>query len=319
MKILVPLNNKNYLKDYVEAGADEFYLGFYDESWLQELGKYTDLNRMSGFHKKANKYNFDEMIEVVEAIKYCGKSAFITMNANAYSKRALDYIQKNYLSKILKSKVDGVIASDPNLVKLLVSCNIPSIASTMCGVYNSDIAKYYYKLGVKRVILPRDLSLDEISMICSRFPDIKYEVFFMRNGCAFSDGYCLGMHGDCGSTCEFIRNHPKRIITSYREFNDIHSFDVNEYLYNSVFHRYACGMCALYRMKSIGIGSLKIVGRADMYQGICEDIKLTKENLYIVEKSQSENEYLKNMRFPIGAHIKCMEGLSCYYPEVRFS
>lgn len=319
MKILVPLNDKNYLMNYIDAGADEFYIGFYDESWHSIFGDYTDINRMSGFKNKANKYSFIEVLRIVETIKSLKRNVFITMNANVYSKKTLDYVKKEYIALLLSSGVDGIITSDPNLIKLLIENDIPVIASTMCNIYNSDIVKYYSELGVKRMILPRDISLNEIKMICVKRPKIQYEVFFMRNGCAFSDGYCLGLHGDCGSTCEFIRNHKKRILTSYNKFEDIHSFDVNEYLYNNVFHRYACGMCALYRLKSLGINSLKIVGRADICRGICEDIKLTKSNLEIAEACVSESEYLCKMKFPTNAHIQCMEGLSCYYPEIRFS
>ena len=53
-KILVPLNNRSRLKDLVEAGADEFYMGFHDEDWVKEFGDFTEINRMSGFKKYAN-------------------------------------------------------------------------------------------------------------------------------------------------------------------------------------------------------------------------------------------------------------------------
>lgn len=318
MKILVPLNSAEYLQGFVKAGADEFYIGFFDDNWTKEFGKYSDINRMTGFKKQANRYSFTEIEEIIEKVKSLDKRIYITLNANAYSREEIKFIEETYFNSFINSGVDGIIASDPNLVEALVKANISPIASTMCGIYNSDIAKHYYLMGVKRMILPRDLLLDEIESICTKLPDVTFEAFFMRNGCAFSDGYCLGLHGECGSTCEFIRNHKKRILTTYREFKDINSFDVNDYLYNRAFHRYACGMCALFRMNSIGVNSLKIVGRADMYEGICEDIRLAKENLDILSECESENEYLKKMKFPFNAHIQCMEGLSCYYPEVRF-
>jgi putative protease len=77
-------------------------------------------------------------------------------------------------------------------------------------------------------------------------------------------------------------------------------------------------MCSLYRLKKIGISSLKIVGRADDFKALVDDIKLTKRNLVVLENVQSEDEYLKMMSFPSNFPHKCRMGISCYYPEVRF-
>ncbi|MFQ9178587.1 MAG: U32 family peptidase [Eggerthella lenta] len=68
------------------------------------------------------------------------------------------------------------------------------VASTMCGVYNADIARFYRRLGCTRVIIPRDVSLDEIEAIVRAVPGVEYEAFVMRNGCVFADGLCLGRH-----------------------------------------------------------------------------------------------------------------------------
>ena len=73
MKILVPVNNSDYIDRYIECGADEFYLGFYDEQWENKFGKYADINRMSGFGKLANKYNFEEAMKLAAYIKKRGK------------------------------------------------------------------------------------------------------------------------------------------------------------------------------------------------------------------------------------------------------
>ena len=149
-------------------------------------------------------------------------------------------------------------------------------------------------------------------------PDVSFEVFLMRNGCAFSDGYCLGLHGECGSVCEFIRNKHRQICTIYKDFDDIHAFDLNDYIYSSIFHRNACGLCALYRFKKSNINSLKIVGRADMYKAVINDISIVKENLKVLDHCSSEDEYLKKMVFPKNSRTDCLMGMSCYYPEVRF-
>ena len=68
MKILVPLNNAELLQKYIDAGADEFYIGFHDLQWSEKFGKYADINRMSGFGMNANRYSFEEILRIAKRI-----------------------------------------------------------------------------------------------------------------------------------------------------------------------------------------------------------------------------------------------------------
>lgn len=318
MKILVPLNNKKDISNFAKAGANEVYLGFYDNKWTEQFGKYADLNRMSGFGSKANQYDFDNLVEIIKEIKDFGMSAFITLNANCYSKEQIAFIENFYLP-VLKKIVDGIITSDVILATKIIEFGIPVVASTMMGVYNFDIAFYYYKLGIKRMIVPRDLSLEEIESIHTNLPEVHLEAFFMRNGCVFSDGFCLGMHRpECGSVCGGLNSARRVIETSFEDFKNLHDIELNSELYHCYFHRWACAMCALYRLKKIGVESLKIVGRADAPWAVCDDIKVTKSNIKLIERCGTEKEYLENMIFPSQGISKCRMGFSCYYPEVRF-
>lgn len=322
MKILTPLNNLEVLDPYIRAGSDEFYLGFYDTQWFDRFGEYADINRMSGFKKYANQYTFEECITIVERIKSLGKDAFITLNANCYSKEELDYIDEHYLGALKDVGVDGIIVSELHLAEVVIAAGLVPVASTMCGIYNSDIAMAYVEHGVKRIILPRDLSLDEIESITGKLgEDIYFEAFFMRNGCSFSDAYCLGMHRqDCGgATCGWLRNTTKSIRTLKNAgFSYQHDVELNDMMYEEYFHKFSCGMCSLYRLYKAGINSLKIVGRADNCKQVCEDIALTKSNIDIMNQCDSEEEYLSKMLFPKNARKACKLGLSCYYPETRF-
>ena len=57
---------------------------------------------------------------------------------------------------------------------IAVNLGISAVISTISGVYNSDIAKFYKNLGAKRIILPRDLSVSEIEAIIHVVPDMEY-------------------------------------------------------------------------------------------------------------------------------------------------
>lgn len=319
MKILIPLSKKEYIVSYVEAGADELYMGFYDEEWSKRFGEYADINRMSGFGKRANPYSFEEIIDVIKTVKSNGRKAFVTLNANGYSKEQIKYMEARYFPALSNAKVDGVIMSDISAMMSAIKGGLSPVASTMCAIYNSDIAKVYKRIGVERMIFPRDLSLCEMEIICYTLPDTQFEAFFMRNGCIFSDSYCLGMHRpECGAACTYTRYGKHSYCHDYKTFREYNDVEVNDYLYRTAFHIDACAMCAIYRLKSMGITSLKIVGRADEFDSVCRDVRLTKKNIVIADDCKTETEYLEKMIFPDNFPQKCRMGISCYYPEVRF-
>ena len=317
-KILVPLNNKARIKEFVDAGADEFYMGFYDEKWVQEFGDYTEINRMSGFKKYANPYTFEEVLEISKEIKSYGKDIFITINSASYSQKELDKLSK-YFVELKKVGVDGVIVSTPELTLLAIEHGLTPVASTMCGLFNSDIVGYYKSLGMKRMILPRDLSLDEIEGIIKSHPDVSYEVFLMRNGCRFSDSHCLGFHREKGSVCGVLTRGIYRTAALDGDFKTQHDFELNNKLYTTCFHgAAACGLCALYRFYKLNVSAYKIVGRSERPDDIIADVKMVKRNIEIIKNCSTEEEYLEKMIKPENAKEACKLGLSCYYPEVRF-
>ena len=143
MNILVPINDEKLISKYVSAGANELYMGFYDDKWTAEFGKYSDINRMSGFKKNANKYNFASMIDIIKQSKKLGVSIFVTLNANIYSKDQLKYIEEEYFPALREAEVDGVIVSELELGKIALEYGLKPVASTMCAIYNIDIVKIY--------------------------------------------------------------------------------------------------------------------------------------------------------------------------------
>lgn len=319
MKILSPLNDIGWARRFAEAGVDEFYIGFHDDSWTKIFGPHADLNRMSGFGQMANKCSFADLEYVTEEVRRLGKRLFVTLNANCYSVEQLDYIVAKYGPSLAGWGVAGVICSDMLTAERMMECGLDVTVSTMAGVYNKYIAREYVNLGVKRIILPRDLTLDEIRSIVKSSSAVEYEVFHMRNGCVFSDSYCLGFHRpECGSTCSFVRHRDSRTLTSRRSFDQRDSMAFNDLMYNSLFHAYACAMCAVYDFLEMGISSLKIVGRADNPQSILEDVISSVKNLEIASVCSSREEYLSKMVMNDMAPSFCRKGHSCYYPEIRY-
>ncbi len=318
MKALVPLNNVEHIDDYIEAGAGEFYLGFYDEAWHDQFGEYADINRLTGFKKNANPYNLEEVINIIEDTKKKGVMMYVTFNASVYSQAQLDYMVR-YMKRLKATSLDGVIVSCPELVEMASKQGMNVVVSTISAAYNEDTVKFYRDLGAKRIILPRDLSMYEIESIVKAVPDVEYEVFLMRNGCRYSDGNCLGFHrSEMSAICGCLGGAHRTLQYEKNDFKTRHEVELNDILYTKFFHSNACGLCSVYRFVKMGIAAGKIVGRSDEWQYICRDINLIKQNVEIAKKCESEEEYLDKMILPEDEAMMCKLGLSCYYPEVRF-
>lgn len=315
---LVPVNDRTYLTRYAQAGGGEFYLGFYDEAWRGRFGDAADLNRMTGFRKQANPYSFEETLSIVDEIRQLGCEAYVTFNANAYTRSQLDFLF-GYFERLAEAGATGVIVSVPEAVQPAADCGLAVVASTMCGIYNADIARFYRELGCTRVIIPRDVGLTEIEAIMEAEPALEYEAFLMRNGCIFADGSCLGRHVQGrNALCWDVRHTEREFFTvgsGARRFE--RAVRKNNKAYGC-FHQSTCGLCAVWRLVRAGVSAAKIVGRSDDSAFILRDIEAVARNVEIACTCATEQEYLERMFVPPERRGDCADGLSCYYPEVRF-
>lgn len=327
MTALVPLNNPDVLPRFKEAGIGEIYLGFHDSAWTERFGD-AELNRMSGFGREANPFDFDNMLAHVSSATQMGMSVFVCFNATAYSEEQLEFIAAAYLPKIAEANAAGIIVSNQGLITPARANGIGVVISTVAGVFNERLAAYYRDRGATRVILPRDLSSYEIEDIMRAVPDVEYEVFLMRNGCMFSDSHCLGCHrGGRPSLCMSLREGDVDINLAYAydAANRIDEIEPgflerarhNEWLLNMHYHRRTCGLCALWRFERLGVSAYKVVGRGDDADDLCADAALVVRNAALARACETEDEYLARMERPRDPATLCgYEGLSCYYPEL---
>lgn len=190
-ELLSPAGSMDALKMAVYHGADAVYLG----------GK--------RFGARANATNFSES-EMLEAIFFChlyGVKIYVTVNTMIYESE-LDEV-KAYLEFLYRHHVDAVIMADIGLMKLCKEC-FPELeihASTQVHIHNVSQLEILRKLGVKRVVVARELSLEEIK----QFPDdIDIEVFIHGALCISYSGQCLfsslllnrsGNRGECAQIC----------------------------------------------------------------------------------------------------------------------
>lgn len=301
MNIMVPLSRIDMLEEFCQAGADEFYFGFYDSAWDAVFGAFEEINRMSSFGSQAN-FSLEMLGGIVNQIHAYGKKAFVTLNSAAYSSSQLKWLE-GYAERLRTADIDGIIIGSLELVRCLKNCGIPLTMSTMGGVYNSGIASVYQDLGIRRMILPRDMTLSDMKKIVRRFPDIEFEAFLMRNGCKYSDSGCMSYHArKHGSMCAMLDAGSSVIDTdSSMDAESVREVYENHALFTKAFHKKACGLCGIDALMEMRIGSVKIVGRADSAGAVCEDIRRVRQ---LIDCPGHSRESVSD---------SCLYRLNCYY------
>lgn len=315
MRILAPLKGFEQIEALISAKPDEVYLSFVDNEWDNKYGNFEEINRMSSFGPRANFIGQKNAMIAISKMSAVGIQCFLAINSPSYSDS-----QIAYLKRVIDSFAEldcGFIVSDLSLALYCVEKNIQCTISTMAGIYNSLSVKALLDLGIKRMIFPRDISIDNMVRIITKYPNMEYEAFLMRNGCRYSDSNCLSFHArKHNSLCYYLDNSQSQIHIS----DSLSKFDFygNHSIYKNVFHKRACGLCSIYRLMESGISTVKIVGRADNPSELIDDIHLVKQLIELANHCSSEQMYLERMPLPDRILELCMYGLNCYYPSVRF-
>lgn len=216
-ELLSPAGNKESLYMAVHAGADAVYLS----------------GKKYGARKFANNFS-DE--EIIEAINYChlyGVRVYVTLNTLIFESEVDDFI---FFARMLYlNNVDAVIVQDIGMIKLLrkVLPDLEIHASTQTHNYNIETTKMYKQLGAKRVVLARELSLDEISEH-SKIMDT--EVFIHGALCMAYSGCCYmsllrggrsGNRGECAGTCRlpYDSKSDNKYVLSTKDLCNIYDID----------------------------------------------------------------------------------------------
>lgn len=301
MNIMVPVSSKDMVEELCIAGADELYVGIYDERWTRIFGNYEEINRMSSFGKRAN-VTINECKEIIERVHSYGKKVYITFNSAVYTEKQTEYIM-SLIEKNNFDKSDGFIISDLGLILKMKKSQYNIILSTMAGLYNSQIIRFYNDMGIQRMIIPRDVQLNNIITLVQKFPQIDFEVFIMRNGCKYADSNCMSYHGrKYGSMCSCIDRQNDSLIFLDESMDAQWRREVydNNMLFTRLFHKKACGLCYVKKLQDIGVATVKVVGRADAEMEVLNDIRSIKK---LIENDVDE---------PI-SYNNCWYGLNCYY------
>ncbi len=169
-ELLAPAGGFSQLVAAVNAGADAVYFG------LKE------------FSMRVNAKNFE--IKDLDKINQICKNKvkkYLTINIIIYDEE-LDRVEKALLAA--KDKIDAVICWDLSVINLCKKHLIPFHISTQASISNSPSAKFYKDLGAERIVLARELSLEQINNI-SKNVDIEIEAFCHGAMCVAISGRCF--------------------------------------------------------------------------------------------------------------------------------
>ena len=149
LELLAPAGNFERFETALLYGADAFYLA----------GKEFGLRAFAG------NFSNEEIAKACQMAHEKNKKVYVTMNVIA---RDTDFKGiDEYVQILLDAKVDGVIVSDVGVIYYLRNKfpNLDIHVSTQANVINSQSAKFFADLGVKRIVLARELSLEQIKEI----------------------------------------------------------------------------------------------------------------------------------------------------------
>jgi putative protease len=139
-----------------------------------------------------NEFNhLDIMAEAVAEAHSQGKKFYIASNISPHNNKVKTYIRD--MAEVIAMEPDALIMSDPGLIMLVREKwpEMPIHLSVQANAVNYASVKFWYKQGLSRVILSRELSLDEIAEIRDECPEMELEVFVHGALCIAYSGRCL--------------------------------------------------------------------------------------------------------------------------------
>jgi putative protease len=202
VELLAPAGSPDAYRAAASAGADAVYLG------------------AKAFNARAQAQNFDDgaLANVIEDAHVRGMKVYLTLNTLVKDSEFQE--AATLASFVYREGIDGILVQDPGLIRLLrkIAPDLPLHASTQMTLHNTDGVRAAEKMGLKRVVLSRELTIPEIKEM-SRSTGMELEVFVHGALCISRSGQCLlssfiggrsGNRGRCAQPCRlpWKKDHP---------------------------------------------------------------------------------------------------------------
>lgn len=249
-ELLAPAGNLEKLKAAIDFGADAVYLG----------GSKLNLRAF------ADNFSNEQLQEGIKYAHSRGKKVYVTLNVFPHNED-LNGLEE-YLKELYDINVDAIIVSDPGIIMTAREV-VPELElhlSTQANNVNWKSAMFWYKQGIKRIVLARELSLEEIKEMKSKLPEgCEIEIFIHGSMCMAYSGRCLlsnyltgrdSNRGQCAQPCRYKYYLMEEMRQG--EYYEIREDKKGTYIMNS---KDMCMIEHIPELVSLGASSLKIEGR----------------------------------------------------------
>lgn len=206
--VAAPLCDPVEVGPLCEAGADELYCGVMTPAWQRAYSAMQSPNR-----RDVVRGSLGSMAQLREVVRWAhGAGARVAYTANVFYGRSQLEAALDDVAAALDAGVDAVIIADLGFAAALQDAAQTGggwelHASTVASIYSSAAARPWARLGARRVVLPRDLTLDQVEQLTRALatgPELQAELLVCNVMCKFSDGFCGHDHGgaELGSPVE---------------------------------------------------------------------------------------------------------------------
>lgn len=243
-----------------KCSKPELILGIRNLAGLEACFHYADAvyfstDRLS-LRAKAKEITLETLDDFVYEVKAKGLRAYLAVNSTVNENRLGDVSE--VVAAALKAGVDAVIAWDPAVILKARKAGLRVHISTQANVTNHETAEFYRTLGAERIVLSRELSLEEIRKI-SQETEVEIETFVHGAMCMAISGRChlsayaLGKSGNCGECTQ-----PCRWEWELHGENGLVAESLGKYLLSA---KDLCMIGHIPELIEAGIDSFKVEGR----------------------------------------------------------
>jgi len=193
-ELLAPAGDQDCIRAAVENGADAVYFGLAD-----------------GFNARARAANFnlENVGEILSSLHRRGVKGYVTLNTLAFTDELAQV--ETIIRCLAKANVDAVLVQDLGVARMIreIAPGLTIHASTQMTLTSAECIQAVESLGIRRVVLPRELSIDEIRQIHS-LTSVELEAFVHGALCVAYSGQCLtseslggrsANRGQCAQAC----------------------------------------------------------------------------------------------------------------------
>ncbi|MBR1749600.1 MAG: U32 family peptidase [Ruminococcus sp.] len=251
LEVLAPVGDMERLYAALDYGADAVYLG----------------GTMFGMRAGSAKFDAESLKIACDEAHSRGKRVYITCNTLPHNNEMP--LLEGFIKDSADAGVDAMIANDIGVFSLIkkFAPDMEIHISTQAGIVNYVTAEEFYNMGAKRVVLARELSLEEITEIRAKTPkELEIECFVHGAMCVSFSGRCLlsqylvnrdANRGECAQPCRwgYYLMEEKRVGEYYPVFED----EKSSYILNA---KDLCMIDHIDKLAQAGVDSFKIEGRA---------------------------------------------------------